>query len=153
MDNPDYDMRLYTLLERIVHAAHMQEVWQKAGYIFKNMAEQKSIPDDVCVYMRDSERNGILEMLRLIALKVREPSLMYGKHVKMGDGHMDWSGNLYTYHFVDKDPNQIVKNQPEPLPHLKTEDDWNTWTTQMQSMGKDMEEYSRYMAMYMQCVL
>ena len=71
MDNPDYDMRLYTPLERIVHAAHMQEVWQEAGYIFKKMAEQKSIPDDVCACMRDSERNGIHEMLRLITLKVR----------------------------------------------------------------------------------
>ena len=37
MDNPNYDMRLYTPLERIVHAAHMQEVWQEAGEVFNGM--------------------------------------------------------------------------------------------------------------------
>ena len=37
MDNPNYDMRLYTPLERIVHAAHMQEVWQEAGEVYNRM--------------------------------------------------------------------------------------------------------------------
>jgi hypothetical protein len=69
--------------------------------------------------MKNIESNGILKMLRLIALKVRnikkilssllvrvqvrEPGLMYGQHVVMNNGTMDWSGNLYTYHFVDTD--------------------------------------------------
>ena len=37
MDNPNYDMRLYTPLERMVHAAHMQEVWQEAGEEYNKM--------------------------------------------------------------------------------------------------------------------
>ena len=37
MDNTNYDMRLYTPLERIVHGAHMQEVWQEAGEVFNRM--------------------------------------------------------------------------------------------------------------------
>lgn len=31
MNSPHYDMRLYTDLEKVVHAAHMQDIWQDAG--------------------------------------------------------------------------------------------------------------------------
>jgi hypothetical protein len=27
---------------------------------------------------------------------------MYGQHEVMNNGTMDWRGNLYSYHFVDK---------------------------------------------------
>ena len=58
-----------------------------------------------CVRNVDVEGNGILKMIRLIALKVsnkqhamtqllmqvREPGLMYGQHQMMPNGTMDWS--------------------------------------------------------------
>ena len=74
MDNPNYDMRLYTPLERIVHGAHMQEVWQEAGEVFNRMkvGAGGNIPAEVCKCMKNIESNGILKMLRLIALKVRK---------------------------------------------------------------------------------
>ena len=38
-----------------------------------------------------------------LLMQVREPGLMYGQHLMMPNGTMDWSANLYTYHFVDKE--------------------------------------------------
>ena len=35
MNSPHYDMRLYTDLEKIVHAAHMQDIWYEAGKAYK----------------------------------------------------------------------------------------------------------------------
>ena len=43
MDNPNYDMRLYTPLKRIVHNAHMQEVWQEAGEVYNRMKVDDSL--------------------------------------------------------------------------------------------------------------
>jgi len=37
LGDPHYDMRLYTDLEKLVHAAHMQEVWQQAGKVYTDI--------------------------------------------------------------------------------------------------------------------
>ena len=39
MNSPHYDMRLYTDLEKLVHAAHMQDVWQEAAMAYKKLTE------------------------------------------------------------------------------------------------------------------
>ena len=43
MNSPHYDMRLYTDLEKIVHAAHMQDIWAQAGEAYQNIIKVKSI--------------------------------------------------------------------------------------------------------------
>jgi hypothetical protein len=48
---------------------------------------------------------------------------------------------------------QVLADHLKPLPHLRTSADWAVWKTQMANMKKDMGEYSRYMAIYMHCVL
>ena len=37
MKSPHYDMRLYTDLEKLVHAAHMQDIWQDAGLAYAEL--------------------------------------------------------------------------------------------------------------------
>ena len=37
MNSPHYDMRLYTDLEKLVHAAHMQDVWLEASGYYKEL--------------------------------------------------------------------------------------------------------------------
>merc|ERR1712142_1323356 len=75
---------------------------------------------------------GVMKMLKKIALKVREPGLLYGQHQKfvprkfgkvsdsntneykfteedkkaqqaVEKANNDWSGNVYRYNFVDED--------------------------------------------------
>ena len=37
MNEPHYDMRLYTDMEKLVHAAHMQDYWQSAGKAYVDL--------------------------------------------------------------------------------------------------------------------
>jgi len=271
LGDPHYDMRLYTDLEKLVHAAHMQEVWQQAGKVYTDIQNAGGIhKEGLCSCVQDVENNGIIRMLRLIALKVREPGLMYGKHKffsteeKQAKKRNDWSGNLYSYHFIDNDDDteklaaEVKSNTAEkindwdeniysyhfidkdkdsekaaakvksltrkkindwdeniygyhfidkdenteksaaqaksvtdkkdftqdknlmkgksvlatedqkqgdhqeqddeqkevkPLTHLVSREDWETWKANMKSMEPHMEEYSKYLAIYMHCML
>merc|ERR1712236_91683 len=133
LGDPHYDMRLYTDLEKLVHAAHMQEVWQQAGKVYTDIQEAGGIQKEgLCSCIQDVESNGIIRMLRLIALKVREPGLMYGEHKlfsteeTQAEERNDWSGNLYSYHFIDKDDDTgklaaEAKNNP-----AKNINDWDS---------------------------
>ena len=42
MNSPHFDMRLYTDLEKIVHAAHMQDIWVQAGKAYQQLQVPKS---------------------------------------------------------------------------------------------------------------
>jgi len=93
MNSPHWDITLETDLEKLVHAAHMQDVWYYAGLAYEEMKKSPTPDEFLCSCIRDVENNGVLDMLRLIALKVREPKLMYkGKTVyptKPQNGPMD----------------------------------------------------------------
>ena len=39
MNSPHFDMRLYTDLEKIVHAAHMQDIWVQAGKAYQQLLQ------------------------------------------------------------------------------------------------------------------
>ena len=86
MNEPDYDMRLYWDLEKLVHAAHMQDVWQEASAVymqikvrqlcyrtFLHLCHQASggVDKDLCACMRDVENNGVVRMLHQVAEKVK----------------------------------------------------------------------------------
>jgi len=103
MDDKTYDVKGYGPLERLVHVLHMQAVWDDARVQYEHMKAQPP-STEVCQCARDTEKNGVMEAVRYIALKIREPELMLGKHLKLsigGDGDRgdkpgDWKGNIYS---------------------------------------------------------
>jgi hypothetical protein len=160
MDNKNYDIKEYSALERLVHALHMREVWFHAQ---KRYADVKASPPsvDVCKCARDVDNNGILKVLRFIALAIREPALMYGKHTTLDNGGIaDWPGNLYTF----TDPNNLQLQSPEKaIPSLKDEASWQEWKKLMlhdennfegikfNSVEEANDDY--YLALYVYCAL
>ena len=54
MKSPHFDMRLYTDLEKLVHAAHMQDVWQDAGMAYKQLTEVKNCHLNLVLPIRPS---------------------------------------------------------------------------------------------------
>merc|ERR1712243_447318 len=68
---------------------------------------------------------------------MRKNSALETEHEKQGD------------HQEQDDEQKEVK----PLPHLVSREDWETWKANMKSMEPHMEEYSKYLAIYMHCML
>ena len=78
MDDNMYDVKNMNGLERVAHAMHMHEMWQNAGPHFSHL-ESNPANQSVCSCVVDIEGNGVMEHLRLNALKIREPELFYKK--------------------------------------------------------------------------
>jgi len=150
MNSPHFGMRLYTDLEKIVHATHMQDIWVQAGKVYQELQESKMVGNEVCHCIRDVENNGVVRMLRLVALKLREPGLMYGEHpaINLDDSKQpdknnenkvnDWEGNVYSYHFVDKDQEtqqavQKINQKPKKV------NDWEGNVYSYHFVDKDQE--------------
>ena len=102
MDNPSYDVKHFTPIEKIAHAFHMEEIW---AAILEEYKKIKTNPpsDNVCKCAMDVENNGVLKMLRFTALAIREPQLVYGNNMKMYDNakkNYNFGYPTYTYHFT-----------------------------------------------------
>ena len=76
MDDNMYEVKNMDGLERVAHAMHMHEMWENARPHFNNL-ERNPANQSVCACVVDVESNGIMEHLRLNALKIREPELFY----------------------------------------------------------------------------
>jgi len=67
----------WTTLEDVAHTFHMQEMWARLVPVYQKI--KANPPADVvgaCKCAMDVENNGILQTLRVAALKWREPGLM-----------------------------------------------------------------------------
>jgi len=138
MNSKHYDMSLYNDLEKIVHAAHMQDWWLEAGKAYNKMQESNNIDDELCACVKDVENNGIVSMLRSIALKLREPGLIYGENsdVKVA---------------TDEQTPYLLPSGL--LPHLREVKHWNQWKAEMLTMEPYKEDYSNQLALFMHCAL
>jgi hypothetical protein len=149
MDDNSYDVREYSALERLLHSLHMQEVWNAASIQYKKIL-QNPPSKEKCMCVNDVESNGIMDMLRFIALKVREPELMYGKHTMINGKKMNWEGNIYTYNFA------AIKNAEEldagePLKHLDSSTVWSQWKKIMVNGMTETDDYE--LALFLYCIL
>jgi len=149
MDDDAYDVRGYTALERLEHALHMQEVWAAAKPHYMELTSNHPDPD-LCGCVVDVEANGIMKMLRFIALKVREPQLMYGKYTTVNGKPMKWDGNLYSYTFASVDKAESL-DSGEPFPRLDSSTAWQKWKDIMMSQMNDADNHE--LALYLYCAL
>ena len=116
MDNSDWDLGRYTILEKLVHSLHMQEVWQMMKPHYDQLVANPFMDKQVCPCVKDIENNGVLKFLQYTGLKIRYPQAMYGKSLEMGRSNpdsmkasvigdngknelnkFDWDWNVYSF--------------------------------------------------------
>merc|ERR1719383_1481138 len=106
LGEPHYDIRGYTDLERLVHAAHMHEMWYQASKVYSDIQEQGGITEPgLCQCIQDGENDQVIRMLHIIARKAREDK--HGEVPVSGNENdiknEDLVSNFFKYHF-DKNP-------------------------------------------------
>merc|ERR1719318_978912 len=81
-EDSDWDIHGGDILDKLLHALHMHEVWSETSRLYKGLLD--SPPDDpsICPCLADVENNGIFFNLRNIAMLIREPELAYNTENK-----------------------------------------------------------------------
>merc|ERR1712080_127722 len=145
----DFDIRQYTDLERLVHTAHMQEIWYQASKVYTDIQEGGGTREPgLCECVRDVESNGVIRMLRVIANKAREDK--HGEVSALGNDAAKENLDLVSkFLYYDFDPS----DDTEKVPHLRSREDWETWKLDMKRMEPMMDGHSKYLAIYMYCML
>uniref|UniRef100_A0A914CLG9 Uncharacterized protein n=1 Tax=Acrobeloides nanus TaxID=290746 RepID=A0A914CLG9_9BILA len=82
MDDPNYMIKELNTIERLVHAFHMKTMWSSIRHKYEMNKNSPPTSSDVCLCALDVENNGVLMMLRYIALIFREPELIYGNQLE-----------------------------------------------------------------------
>ena len=72
-----WDVKHLNTVERLLHAFHMQEMWSAAAVIYKEMVKEPGSEASICSCLTDVENNSVYHQLRVTALNIREPELMY----------------------------------------------------------------------------
>ena len=128
MDNPHYDMGIYTTLERLVHTLHMQETWEMIKPIYEGLKANPPKDKNVCSCVKDIQNNGVLEFLHFIASKIRHPD----------------AGYLLFKAFQDPEVKQ------EGNEHIKNEAVWKIWKKMMLEVHSE-DHYEA--AVFLYCML
>lgn len=84
MNNKDWGLKYYSVLEKLVHAHHMSELWERSKKYYENFVESPPT-EEVCSCLRDIKENCVLGELKLLALKFKFPELFSG-YPKYGKG-------------------------------------------------------------------
>merc|ERR1711962_201245 len=161
MNSPNSDLANFNDLEKIVHAAHMQDIWSRAGEEFKKLQESNDLDSELCVCIRDVERNGILRSMERKSIKLRDPELFYGAHSSASSAKRGNRPNVFHHH-PKRGPKvnspevmsgRMKDPEEEPLPHLASVNDWNIWKEEALSMKSYEEEDNKQIALFMYCAL
>jgi len=160
MNSPNQDVANFNDMEKIVHLAHMQDIWSRAGKEFKKLQESNDVDSELCTCIRDVESNGILRSMERKAIKIRDPELFYQGHGSASEAKWGKHPNDFHHHpKVTRTASPEIMSgkmkdpEEEPLPHLATVKDWNIWKEEALSMKSYEDEDSKQIAMFMYCAL
>jgi len=155
-DNPNYDIRGFSIVERLVHVFHMRESWAMIARMYNEIKSSKRPSESECACVRDIDSNGVLKSLRYIALAVREPALVYGSQ-KKAPYYVPYS---YTYRpLVNKQDqpsisvlseSDVLKKESDAMIELKDEASWTVWKNLMETMDP-VSHYNT--ALFLYCAL
>jgi hypothetical protein len=142
MEDPNYDIKCYSPIERLVHAFHMKEVWSMAKIHYHHLVHNAPENDlSLCscaLDIENNEWNRILLSLRFIALAIREPELVYGRtHAR------------YYLPAVPEQPEKMVLSPDHFLPSIVNEQSWLIWKTEFLKMDTQAHQH---LALYLYCV-
>jgi len=68
----------YSVLEKLVHAHHMAEMWERSRPHYENFVKSPPSPK-VCRCLTRIDENGVRAELELLALKIKFPGLLSGE--------------------------------------------------------------------------
>jgi len=149
----NYEFKRFTPLERVVHAFHMQELWSRAGRVYKTLNNQPPTPE-TCRCAIDIDNNGIMKTLRYLALQIREPTLIYGNDPNYSGYKWFWSeleaAELLPGGGKVLSADGILRNQEESMPHL-TEATMAEWTVWSKALKNIPEEMGQDLAVFLYC--
>jgi len=77
MDNENWGIAGYSVLEELVHAHHMAELWERSRPHYKYFEKSPPSPK-VCSCLRRINENGVRAELELLALRIKFPGLLSG---------------------------------------------------------------------------
>eukprot|EP00116_Pleurobrachia_bachei_P011577 sb/3471839/ len=77
MDDPDWAIVNYSLVEKIAHSFHMSELWARARSHY-DILTLNPLSDEVCECLTSSE-SDVIPALELLALKIKFPGLTSGQ--------------------------------------------------------------------------
>jgi len=105
MDTKDWGIRHDNIVESMVHAHHMAELWERSRPHYENFV--KSPPSKkVCRCLRRIDDNGVIAQLELLALKIKfpgllsgDPDLPYGKNAHSSTVRKKYWFYIFIYYF------------------------------------------------------
>jgi len=152
MDDNHHDIRQYSPLEKLVHALHMQEVWYKARDVYRHLASVAPPTQQLCGCVLDFDNNGIMKMLRFLALQIREPQLMYGSRTVINNHTVIYMRTTYSYTVsVQADAQkEVLLSEADAIRPLQDQQSWALWKKSMMShQPSDNYEF----AVFLYCAL
>jgi len=79
MNDKHWDIVGFTPFERAAHIFHMHELWSHTKDEFDKIGKTIQIPNyNACVCALDVDENGVIKVMRFLAMAMREPGLVYG---------------------------------------------------------------------------
>ena len=102
--------------------------------------------------MVDVESNGIMEHLRLHALKIREPELFY-KAKDMGTPNKYSVSYSFSSRLSLEDGNSAFKKLSEGQPNLKDPSAWLAWRSDSLPDLPGMNHNQKMLALFIHCRL
>ena len=82
MDKGHYSITNFSVLEKIAHILHMNELWSRASTHYQVLLLQPPTPE-TCLCVSNSDLNGITQELNLLALKIKYPGITSGEYEKL----------------------------------------------------------------------
>jgi hypothetical protein len=150
MGEEHFDMGTgYGVVERIIHQLHMIEIWIQANSVYQGLHKAPPSPS-LCSCLTDTDNNRVMDVLKLIALQVREPELMVGRQSTVNDGAARWTGNIYRFTFNAGNDLDVLAQSEEGFPKLDSAENWKVWKHEMESMKG---HGSLVLAQYLYCKL
>ena len=152
MDDNMYEVKNMDGLERVAHAMHMHEMWENARPHFNNL-ERNPANQSVCACAVDVESNGIMEHLRLNALKIREPELFYKAKDTGTPYSIQYSVPIYRKALSLEDGKSALKKLSEGQPELKDSSAWLAWRSDSLPDLPGMNHNQKILALFIHCRL
>jgi len=157
----DWDIHNVDLLDKLLHALHMHEMWDAASKIYKSLLTEPPFGSDVCSCLIDVENNGIYYNLRKIAMLIREPELGYNTENKRvprkGRARQGYEGSYSTgtgYRGqATLSKSLLQKREAGDENENQGKHDKKYWNNLFQGFDDDMEKTYSDLAMFLYCIL
>ena len=103
MDKAHYSITNFSVLEKIAHVLHMNEMWSRAHDHYQSLLLRPPTPE-MCLCATNTHLNGITQELNILALKIKYPGITSGEYEKLKE--MGKQGYDVDYSFSKLDAPQ-----------------------------------------------